>query len=73
MHEVPGTQLLRPTVMEICISIVLVSDRDAPADEVGSAGLRLFCLFFLVEVELKRIHYHHCVVQGINGNDGKIK
>ena len=71
MHEVPGTQLLRPTVMEICISIV--GDRDAPADEVGSAGLRLFCLFFLVEVELKRIHYHHCVVQGINGNDGKIK
>ena len=23
----------------------IVSDRDAPADEVGSAGLRLCCLF----------------------------
>ena len=74
MHEVPGTQLLRPTVMEICTGCIsIVSDRDAPADEVGSAGLRLYCPFFLVEVELKRIHYHHCVVQCINGNDGKIK
>ena len=34
----------------------IVIDRDAPADEVGFAGLRLFCLLFLVDVELKRIH-----------------
>ena len=34
----------------------IVSDRDAPADEVGFAGIRLFCLLFLVDVELKRIH-----------------
>ena len=34
----------------------IVSDRDASADEVGFAGLRLFCLIFLVDVEVKRIH-----------------
>ena len=44
----------------------IVSDRDAPADEVGSAGHRLFCLFFLVDVELKRMHYHPHVMQGIS-------
>ncbi len=32
---------------------------------VGFAGLRLFCLLFLVDVELKRIHWHHYVMQGI--------
>ena len=35
----------------------IVSDRDAPADEVGFAGLRLLCLLFLVDVELKRYNY----------------
>ena len=49
MHEVPGTQLLRPTVVERCISwkyrtkvqnvFSIVSGRDASADEVGSAVL----------------------------------
>ena len=34
----------------------IVSDRDAPADEVGLAELRLFCLLSLEDVELKRIH-----------------
>ena len=38
----------------------IVSDRDAPADE--ATGLRLFCLLYMLEVELKR---KHCVMQGI--------
>ena len=41
----------------------IVIDRDVPADEVGFAGL--FCLIFLVGVELKRIHWHHYVIQGV--------
>ena len=58
-------------VSEVHNLLSIVSDRDAPAaDEVGFAGLQQFSL--LVDVELKRIHWHHYVMQ-VYYNDGKIK
>ena len=53
MPEVPGTQPLRPAVMEMLNRVSEIqnlssirSDRDALADEMGSVELRLFCLLY---------------------------